>query len=161
MVADPTVEINVTKGWVNGLYSGSKQEYSSYKGNPTLLEGYGVIGTVFGGGNLATVEGNTTILIGDSLNRQTKLQSMEKLYNSIPAGGLIRSNIKIDKADNNGAKTVTYTVIDQNEDPVEGKEPLTVTTEQTIDGATISGNVYGGGNNADVTGTTHIQVGPE
>ena len=161
MVANPTVEINVAKGWVDGLYTGNKEEYSAYKGAPVELNDYGRINTVFGGGNLATVEGNTTILIGDSLNHSVKLKSMDKLYNSISGTGIKRGHIKAEKAESNGVKTVTYTVVDQEGNPVEGKEPLTVTIEQTIYGAIITGNVYGGGNNADVTGTTHIQVGPE
>jgi hypothetical protein len=161
MIADPIVEINVTKGWVDGLYSGSLEKYSAYKNTPTELADYGQINTVFGGGNLALVEGNTTILIGDSLDLSVKLKSMDKLYNSIPSNGIKRGNIKEEKNLNDGVKTITYTVVDQNGNPVEGKEPLTVTIEQTIYGAIITGNVYGGGNNADVTGTTHIQVGPE
>ena len=161
MIADPIVEINVTKGWVDGLYSGSLEKYSAYKNTPTELADYGQINTVFGGGNLALVEGNTTILIGDSLDLSVKLKSMDKLYNSIPSNGIKRGNIKEEKSLNNGVKTITYTVVDQDGNPVEGKEPLTITIEQTIYGAIITGNVYGGGNNADVTGTTHIQVGPE
>ena len=161
MIADPIVEINETKGWVDGLYSGSLEKYSAYKDTPTELADYGQINTVFGGGNLALVEGNTTILIGDSLDHSVKLKSMDKLYNSIPSTGIKRGNIKEEKSINDGVKTITYTVVDQDGNPVEGKEPLTVTIEQTIYGAIITGNVYGGGNNADVTGNTNIQIGPK
>lgn len=160
MVGDPTVEINVTKGWINGQYVGTLDEYSQYKGTPQELPMDGVIDTVFGGGNEAIVKGNTNILIGDSLSSTVTIKSMDQLYNTIPETGLTRSHIKMVKADDNDVKTITYTVVDQNGDPVAGKEPLTVHVRETVNGATITGNVYGGGNNADVTGSTTIQVGP-
>ena len=160
MVADPTVEINVTKGWVNGLYGGFDQEYNQYKNTPQEMASDGVIGTVYGGGNEAKVIGSTNILIGDSLSELATIRSMSQLYKAIPQEGLIRGNIKMVKADNAGVKTITYTVIDQNGDPVAGKEPLTVQIKETVNGATITGNVYGGGNNAHVTQSTNIQVGP-
>ena len=160
MVADPTVEINVTKGWVNGLYGGLDQEYNQYKNTPQEMASDGVIGTVYGGGNEAKVIGSTNILIGDSLSELATIRSMSQLYKAIPQEGLIRGNIKMVKADNAGVKTITYTVIDQNGDPEPGKEPLTVNIKETVNGATITGNVYGGGNNAHVTQSTNIQVGP-
>lgn len=160
MVGDPTVEINVTKGWVNGQYIGTVQEYSQYNGTPQELPQDGVIDTVFGGGNEAIVKGNTNILIGTRLSDTITIKSMDQLYNSIPQEGQTRSHIKMVKADDNDIKTITYTVVDQNGDPVPGKDPLTVHVRETVNGATINGNVYGGGNNADVTGSTTIQVGP-
>ena len=33
--------------------------------------------------------------------------------------------------------------------------------EITVEGVNITGNVYGGGNQAGVTGGSHVQVGPE
>lgn len=160
MVGDPTVEINVTKGWINGQYIGTVQEYSQYNGTPQELPQDGVIDTVFGGGNEAIVKGNTNILIGDRLSDTITIKSMDQLYNRIPQEGQTRSHIKMVKADDNDIKTITYTVVDQNGDPVPGKDPLTVHVRETVNGATINGNVYGGGNNADVTGSTTIQVGP-
>lgn len=160
MVGNPTVEINVTKGWINGQYVGMDQEYSQYKGTPQELPHDGVIDTVFGGGNEAIVKGNTNVLIGTRLSDTITIKSMEQLYNTIPETGQTRSNIKMVKADNNDIKTITYTVVDENGDPVAGKAPLTVQVRENVNGATITGNVYGGGNNADVTGSTNIQVGP-
>ena len=52
-------------------------------------------------------------------------------------------------------KSITYTVQGQN------SPALTRTIIQPVNGATVTGNIYGGGNEADVTGETHIQVGPE
>ena len=161
MVADPTVEINVTDGWVNGQYSGTDQDYIQYKDNPQMLNSNGEIETVYGGGNAAKVIGNTTVLIGDSLNAKSTIRSMDDLYESIDNNaGLKRSNIKMVKANNNGVKTITYTVVDSNGNPVQGKEPLTVEIKQNVNGVTITGNVYGGGNQADVTESAYIQLGP-
>ena len=161
MVADPTVEINVTDGWVNGQYSGTDQDYIQYKDNPQMLNSNGEIETVYGGGNSAKVIGNTTVLIGDSLNAKATINSMNSLYESIDNNaGLKRSNIKMVKANNNGVKTITYTVVDSNGNPVQGKEPLTVEIKQNVNGVTITGNVYGGGNQADVTESAYIQLGP-
>ena len=51
--------------------------------------------------------------------------------------------------------SIIYTVQGQQ------NSTMTKTIIQTVNGATISGNVYGGGNNADVTGGTNITVGKE
>lgn len=64
MVGNPTVDINVTKGWINGQYIGTEQEYSQYNGTSQELPQDGVIDTVFGGGNEAIVKGNTNIQVG-------------------------------------------------------------------------------------------------
>ena len=61
----------------------------------------------------------------------------------------------------NGEDAIVYTPVDGNGDPVSGKQPLTVTLEQTVNGATINGNIYGGGNKAAVTVGTDIQIGPK
>lgn len=163
MVGNPTVEINVTDGWVNGQYAGTKTEYLPYVDTPQMLSSNGVIETVYGGGNAAKVKGNTNILIGDSISQTKKatITSMTQLYNLAGTTGIKRSNIKITRSEDNGVKKVTYTTVDENGDPVQGKTPLTVQTKQTVNGATITGNVYGGGNQADVTGSTNIQLGPE
>ena len=42
-------------------------------------------------------------------------------------------------------------------------DPLTEDVPKEVDvaGADIVGNVYGGGNKAAVTGSTHIKIGPD
>lgn len=37
---------------------------------------------------------------------------------------------------------------------------VTTNRKLTVEGAIIENNVYGGGNKANVTGSTHIQIGP-
>ena len=90
----------------------------------------GTIGNVFGGGNQAGVNGNTNVIIGTESTVLFKT----------PA-----------------TKTVTETV--------DGNEVTTVvaTTDaertHTVVGANITGNVYGGGNAADVSGDTNVLIG--
>lgn len=149
IVGDPTVDINITHGWVNGEYTGQ----SDYAGAPQMLQDDGVIGTVFGGGNEAKVIGNTQILIGDKLNSPVTLRSIQKLNDELDADQdhtITDHGITITQTENG----VTYT----NE--TDSEKTLTVTNTQTVIGANISGNVYGGGNQADVTGSATIQLGP-
>ena len=152
MVGDPTVDINVTHGWVNGEYVGTVTELTQYKGAPAQLTEDGVIGTVFGGGNAAKVEGSPQVKIGDRMGDDVELSSMRNLFESIgDQQNIVHGDIRITK---DGTTGVTYT--NKND----GTKTLTETISQTVNGATISGNVYGGGNQANVTGNTNIQVGP-
>lgn len=159
LIGDPTVDINVTKGWVNGEYLGNIQDYSGYKGTPQEITD-GTIGTVYGGGNLAEVEGNTNVMIGDKVGSSVVLQSMTDLYGSLPANGEDKSNIRVEKTTSGDKEAISYTPLDANEQPVT-EQTLTKTNEQPVIGATITGNVYGGGNNAHVTGKAYVQIGPD
>ena len=148
MVADPTVDINVTTGWVNGEYVGSAYP-EAYRGKPGELTTDGVIGTVFGGGNAAEVIGRTTVNIGDKVGTPVQLKSMQELYDEVGTKGKLKGTITVTR---NSTTGITYT-------PATGTA-LTKGISQTVNGATITGNIYGGGNAADVTGGTNIQVGP-
>ena len=79
MIGNPTVDINVTQGYIDGKYAGDEPEYQSYKVSGVLQENgnpkYGVIETVFGGGNEADVKGTTNIRIGDKTGSQVTLKS--------------------------------------------------------------------------------------
>ncbi len=79
MIGNPTVDINVTQGYIDGKYAGDEPEYQSYKVSGVLQENgnpkYGVIETVFGGGNEADVIGTTNIRIGDKTGSQVTLKS--------------------------------------------------------------------------------------
>ena len=154
MVANPKVDINITHGWINGEYNGTIQSLSQYKGKPQQFENDGVIGTVYGGGNSAKVIGSTNVVIGDKLNTQVELKSMRTLYNSLGNSDKVKETVTISKTAVNSANAVKYT---SNSD---ANITITQTVSQTVNGATITGNVYGGGNNADVTESTNIQVGP-
>ena len=111
-----------------------------------------MIGTVFGGGNAAKVEGSPQVKIGDRMGDDVELSSMRNLFESIgDQQNIFHGDMRITK---DGTTGVTYT--NKND----GTKTLTETISQAVNGATISGNVYGGGNQANVTGSTNIQVGP-
>ena len=154
MVGNPKVDINITHGWINGEYNGTIQSLSQYKGRPQQFANDGVIGTVYGGGNSAKVIGSTNVFIGDKLNDQVELKSMRTLYNSLGNSDKVKETVTISKTTVNSADAVKYT---SNSD---ANVTITQTVSQTVNGATITGNVYGGGNNADVTESANIQVGP-
>ena len=121
------------------------------KRKPGILPADGVIETVYGGGNAADVIGTPTIRIGDKMGSTVTLKSMQSLQNATSDTYDIRSGIRIEKVDGNSIK---YTATNNS------TNTITVGVSQIVKGATISGNVYGGGNQANVTGNTNIQVGP-
>jgi hypothetical protein len=101
----------------------------------------GGIHTVFGGGNAAKVMGNTTVNIATLsdvyiVKQVTVGDDVSSLY--------IRNNDgTYSEASGTAQENVTY---------YEKKEVL---------GVDIRGNVYGGGNNAEVTGNTNVVIGKE
>lgn len=143
MVGNPHININVVKGWTNGEYKGKEEgvqdDYAEYKDTPKNMDSMGEIGDVFGGGNEADVYGKTYINIGTeseiTVNAVTK-----QVYNIIKAN---RTDITDPQFENTDADTET--------------KNLTI----TVQGAIINGNVFGGGNQADVTEGTNITVGPD
>ena len=119
---DPNIDINVVKG--------SHAAESSLAGNtggtvslpyPAHAAGeIGAIGNIYGGGNLATVYGNTSINIGTKTT-----------------------------VDMVTAPSALYT------QDIESQLYLDV----PVSGAKITGNIYGGGNDADIEGNTLINIG--
>ena len=150
IVGNPQIDINVTQGWVNGEYVGEEPAYTQYKQKPGILTADGVIETVYGGGNAADVIGDPAIRIGDKMGSTVTLKSMQSLQNAT-SDTYVKSGISIEKVDGNSIK---YTATNNS------TNTITVGVSQPVKGATISGNVYGGGNQANVTGDTNIQVGP-
>ena len=134
MYADPTVSINVVKGSHyndDALEAGSTPALAGITPATTLpypahaKGAVGAIGNVFGGGNLATVYGSTTVNIGTETSVGFKTEPIHLRTNS--------------------------------------ETPLTKNTETglydiTVEGANITGNVYGGGRLADVTGNTNVNI---
>ena len=141
MVGNPHININVVKGWTNGEYKGTEPEeeddYAEYKDTPKNMPETGLIGTVFGGGNDADVVGQTFVNIGTE-SYVTVHDVTKDVYNIIKNGRSDISNPQFTESDN-GSTTKNLTI--------------------TVQGATITGNVYGGGNNANVTQGTNITIG--
>ncbi len=155
---NPTVNINV--GMVQGggqnfegIDAKSLDKQTTVKLYPHEAGKIGVIGNVFGGGNAAPVEGNTTVNIGTN--------EYEVLAGIIPGetdvtGYYIRSG---------EAPNYVYTLVEPAA-PATPETPAAPVIAQPntvycilVKGADIQGNVYGAGNNAEVTGHTNVVIG--
>ena len=154
LAGNPTINVNVATGWVDGQYRGTGDNDPNhiYHATPQALAD-GTVGAIYGGGNEAKVIGSTTINIGDQTT--VEMESLKALKAKIKAnnGTLIMGGMKFELSQDENS--IIYTVQGQQ------NSTMTKTIIQTVNGATISGNVYGGGNNADVTGGTNITVGKE
>ena len=113
----------------------------------------GTIGNVFGGGNAAPVHGNTNVNIGT-----TSLEYVA--VKGIPAGTTLGSGSYSDIYTRSGAgtKASPYVYTAASGTAVAG---TTYYRQCTVIGADITGNVYGGGNAADVSGDTNVVIGKE
>ena len=112
----------------------------------------GAIGNVFGGGNAAKVDGNTNVNIGTRMGADEYMAVVDVPTTAVTAddGYYTRSG--------EGTATSQYVYTPFTGAPSAG---TTYYKMYTIKGADIRGNVYGGGNNADVTGNTNVVIGKE
>jgi hypothetical protein len=108
----------------------------------------GAIGNVFGGGNAAKVDGNTNVNIGTRKGADEYMAVVDVPTNV--AGLYTRSG-------EGTTESPTYTKVTGTS--VAPSAGTTYYKKYTIKGADIRGNVYGGGNNADVTGNTNVVIG--
>ena len=181
MVGNPTVNVSVAEGdWKDYVGESSRYEEEGYTYNATGYKGetltitddngthdvvvpshdkgkIGAINNVFGGGNAAKVIGDTHVNIG-TLPKVTVRSYVEK---AVTVGAPVK-----DLYTRSGEGTVSspykYTETGASDVAVEGKtyyEEKEV--EKDVIGVDIRGNVYGGGNNAEVTGNTNVQIGKE
>ena len=101
----------------------------------------GGVNNVYGGGNAAMVQGNTTVNIGTNVE-------VYMADNSVNTGDNLGNDHYT--LDTDGEyKAATGNAIDGT----------TYYKKYTVKGASITGNVYGGGNNAEVTGNTNVNIG--
>lgn len=150
MVGSPTVNINVAEGRHYQATSAEIPEnYETPNGHypvPSHASGkIGAINDVFGGGNAAKVIGNTNVNIGTEIGVEEWKEVSFKAGETLPSGVNTRSGT---------AGNYTYTPADG-----EAQANQTYYMKFTVKGVDIRGNVYGGGNNADVTGNTNVQIG--
>ena len=144
MVGNPTVNINEAYGrWYNdeGSVVGDDAETPNHYPIPSHAKGkMGAISNVFGGGNAAQVIGNTNVNIG----------TLEEVYvvktvavgTTLPSGCYTRNN--------DGSYTAATGT---------AQEGVTYYEKKDVLGADIRGNVYGGGNQAEVTGNATVTIG--
>ena len=113
----------------------------------------GAISEVFGGGNAAKVMGNTTVNVG-TLAKVSIRGFVEK---SITTGDSVEG---LYTRSGEGTEESPYIYTAATGNAVEGtKYYEEKDVEQDVLGVDIRGNVYGGGNNAEVTGDTHVTIG--
>lgn len=154
MVGNPTVNINEVVGTPT-TYPTTGDDYTStgFKGKTITVDGHdvilpshtknkiGAINNVFGGGNAAEVKGSTTVNIG----------TLAEVYlvKEVAANADVSTYYT---RDNDG----TYTAATGT-----AQEDTTYYEKKTVIGADIRGNVYGGGNEAEVTGNTNVTIGKQ
>ena len=167
MVGNPTVNINVAEGnykdYVGNptLYESSGYEYDAtgYKGNPNkMIDGHkvvipphekgniGVIQNVYGGGNAAKVIGTPNVYVG------TRMGEYEYIAMIVEVGETLTDCYT---HTGTGTADTDYTHIESGT-AVAG---TTYYKKCLVKGADIRGNIYGGGNAAEVTGNTNVVIG--
>jgi hypothetical protein len=143
MVGNPTVNVNVANGrYYNDEVSvvGENAETSGHYPIPSHAKGkMGAINNVFGGGNAAKVIGNTNVNIG----------TLEEVYvvKQVNVGDDVSSLYIRNNDGTYNAATGT------------AEEGVTYYEKKDVLGVDIRGNVYGGGNNAEVTGDAKVNIG--
>ena len=154
MVASPTVNISESVGDPDN-YPTTGQYYNAtgFTGKTITVDGHdvvlpdhtrtkiGAINNVFGGGNAAPVQGNTQVNIGTAVGEDVYLVKAFKTGDTLPAECYTKSGNNYEAASGQAVEGTTY----YRKYPVVGVD--------------IRGNVYGGGNNAEVTGNTNVNIG--
>ena len=156
MYGNPTVNINEVMVERNKAYQFANDQSAN---KPTeLIDGenvklldhmvgnMGVINNVFGGGNAALVDGNTNVNI--ATEKEVYVVKLVDVGNSVT--GLYK------RVKNEMTGVISYELQGATDKAVEGSNYY---QKQTVVGADIRGNVYGGGNEAEVTGNTNVVIG--
>jgi len=161
MVGSPTVNVNEVVGTPKTYPTTGDFDSNGYKGKDITIDGHlvtlpahtktkiGAISNVFGGGNAAQVIGNTNVNIGTlgdvfvvvyDKNITVGTTDVSSYY--VRSGsGTLDDPYDYDKATGTAEEGVTYY------------------EKKAVVGVDIRGNVYGGGNNAEVTGNTNVNIG--
>ena len=169
LVGNPQVNVNVYQGKYcntfknkdnviddNAKIVGVHVKYPS-DNDPQYETGYpvpkhvkgaiGAINDVFGGGNEAKVIGTPTVNIGTEAGEEVYAEVYVKTGESVE--GYYTSSINAETG------AVEYTATAATDVAVAG----TTYYMKTVKAVDIRGNVYGGGNNADVQGDTNVVIG--
>jgi len=159
MVGSPTVNINEVADPGSDAQNKSYVEdeitkyYSDYPGETKTIAGHNVIlpshakgkmGSiykVFGGGNAAKVMGNTTVNIGTALGNDIYMAVPVAAGTNLTGGGYYtRSGESYTSATGTASADITYY------------------KKYIVLGADIRGDVFGGGNEAEVTGNSTVRI---
>jgi hypothetical protein len=169
MYGSPTVNINESEFDMTGddyksnAYDGENKPVGdgddavTVKLYPHTNGAMGVIDNVFGGGNAAKVEGNTTVNIGTT-DYEYLLVTDELVVGTTDVSGYYTRTNTNTNADKDINPVFTYTIV------AEGTKAAADTNyyrRVVVKGADIRGNVYGGGNKAEVKGNTNVVIGKQ
>ena len=149
MVANPTVNVNVAYGkYYNDDTSivGENAETPNNYPIPSHAKGkMGAINNIFGGGNAAKVIGNTYLNIA----------TLDEVYvvNKVAVGASVAGLYT-----RSGAGTTVDPFV-YTEAEGTAQEDVTYYEKKTVQGVDIRGNVFGGGNQAVVTGNSNVKIG--
>ena len=149
MVGNPTVNVNEVYGRYydddRSVVDEGAETPNHYPIPPHAKGKMGAISEVFGGGNAAPVKGNTTVNIA----------TQAEVYNvkQVTVGDAV-TDLYTRSGEGTELSPYVYT-------PAVGiaQENVTYYEKKDVLGVDIRGNVYGGGNKADVTGSTNVVVG--
>ena len=152
MVGNPTVNVDVAYGrYYDDDVSVVGENVTTTKGYPIPSHAKGKMGAinnVFGGGNEAKVIGSTTVNIG----------TQPEVYVMKDPKDLSDGDDVSDYYTRSGEGTdddpYVYTAAEGTTE-----DGVTYYEKKTVQGADIRGHVYGGGNNAEVTGNTNVNIG--
>ena len=144
MVGNPTVNVNVAYGRYydddSSIVPENTKIRDTYPIPSHAIGKMGAISNVFGGGNAAKVIGNTNVNIATL--EEVYVVKQVTVGTTLPDGCYTRKNDgTYDAATGTAVDGTTY---------YEKKE---------VQGVDIRGNVYGGGNNAEVTGDAKVKIG--
>ena len=151
MVGNPTVNVNVAYGkYYDDDMSivGENEKTPNNYPIPSHAKGkMGAIYNVFGGGNAAKVIGNATVNIA----------TLEEVYvvKQVTVGETV-SGLYTRSGEGTTDSPFVYTATATTDVAVDG---TTYYEKKDVLGADIRDNVYGGGNNAEVTGDATVNVG--
>ena len=156
---------------IGNLYGGCFE--APFSGNITVnLKSFTSIGKVYGGsmGNTATVTGNVVVNInvakgywaGKQYPKNSGTYMPDKIgeIGTVYGGGdhgIVVGNTTINIANAESITLPVFRYDSENKKYVIDTQATPIT--QPVLGAIITGNVYGGGNNADVTGNTEVLIG--
>ena len=151
MVGNPTVNINVAYGRYYNDDASIVEENAETPNHypiPSHAKGkIGAINKVFGGGNAAKVIGNTSVNIATL----SEVYVVKEVATGASVTGLYTRS---------GAGT-TASPFAYSDASGEAAADTTYYEKKEVKGADIRGNVFGGGNQAEVDGDTHVEVGKE
>ena len=164
MIGNPHVNVNMTEGKIRSKYNDYKPEYATdyptYDGDgvdKNRVIPIGTIGDIYGGGNLASVEGDTYVEIGTGKHHNetgveeviTPFRNAARITGNVFGGG--KGEAKESGTDAFFCKAAMVGVDESGEG----------STSVTIANGSVGGSVYGGGEIGRVENNTEVTIGVE